>query len=150
MWGWDTGGVPFADATGIEQPLWGDGCCPGLTSIFREAPWGSKIRTVTCTSIERETFQPRQEASCAITMFCFCLKQWGVQMTEQQLLEKTHHFPHSHRPLLSQEEPSISQLTLSCWLLPVYGQRISPYHIFSLSSFLLCSCFLSLLVLFPL
>ena len=79
-------GVPFADARETEQPLWHSGCYPGLTSIFKKAPWGSKIRTVTCTSIQRETFQPRQEASCAITVLCFCLKQWGVQTTDQQLL----------------------------------------------------------------
>lgn len=46
--------------------------------------------------------------------------------------------------------PSISQLTFDCWTLPVYGQGISPHHAFFLSSFLLCSCFLSLLVLSPL
>ena len=126
MWGWHTGGVPFADARETEQPLWGSGCCPGLTSIFKEAPWGSKIRTVTCPSIERGTFQPTQEAITVPLLFCFCLKQWGVQTTEQQLLERTPHFPHTHRPLLSQEEPSTCQLTLSCWLLPVYGQGISP------------------------
>lgn len=49
-------GSLFADARETEQPLWRSGCCPGLISIFKEAPWGSKIQDVMCHQHSEGTF----------------------------------------------------------------------------------------------